>query len=115
MQKERIENYGTVKIGGAGNIREVEIKEFIQATFKDNRIVNVCELEDESFILSVENIASSGRGNHSMLLSKDSMFGLFSVMTLFIEKRGFDFQTEVDIALGNKQDIEYSCSKNLIK
>ena len=51
----------------------------------------MCELENGNFVLSVENIASSGRGNHSMLLSKDSMFALFSIMTLFTAKRGFAF------------------------
>lgn len=111
--RKELENYGTVKIIENTFIKDVAIIEFMQSTFKDNRVINVCELENGNFIISVENVESSGRGNHSMMLSKESFFGIFSIITLFINKKGFEFNEEVKQSIQSGDVINYSCSKNL--
>lgn len=113
MSEEKL-TYGKVTVGAeTADRRDVEIISFLQATFLNARLASICQLEDGSYTLNIENPASSGRSNQGMLLSKESLLGLMSVSMLFFQFQGLDFETELEKALGNSKEISYSCSDNI--
>lgn len=108
-------DYGHATVGaGTSTPKELKIIDFLQATFKNNRLASVTELEDGAFGLAIENPPSSGRSNQTMLLSKESLLAVVSVTMLFLKLKGLDFDVELEKALGGSDSIDYACSENLI-
>jgi len=104
--------YGKV-VTGSG---ELEIIDFVQATFKDNRVITVATLEDGSYALLVENPESSGRNAVSkMWLSKESTLGLFSTISMLFEAKGIDMIEELRQTVNSDGKISYGLSDNLQK
>ena len=70
--------YGVATVGlGTSQEREIPIEQCVKSLYKDNRLVSIVKLEDDSFILSVENPGSSGRATQtSMWLSRESFISL---------------------------------------
>ena len=46
---------GSITVGIGQEQRKIAIADFVQSTFKNNRTVSVCGLEDGSMVISVEN------------------------------------------------------------
>ncbi|MDF2931236.1 MAG: hypothetical protein K0R36_567 [Chryseobacterium sp.] len=112
---EENENYGKATIGfGTPEQKELNIVEFLQAEYKDNRLMSVVMLEDESFIFSVENPVSSGRAPHqSMRLGKESAIGMLSTILLYFNaKLGEEGMQEAIKEASVRNEINYSTSKN---
>lgn len=110
MTKES--NYGKV-ITGSG---ELEIIDFVQANYLDNRTITVASLEDGSYALLVENPESSGRNTISkMWLSKESTVGLFSTISMHFEAKGINLLDELKQAVNSDGKISYGISDNLQK
>lgn len=110
------ENYGKATIGfGTSEQKELDIVDFLKAEFKDNRLISVCMLEDESYIFSVENPASSGRSPHqSIRLGKESIIGMLSTMLLYFNtKLGKNGMQEAIQEASVRNEINYSASNNL--
>lgn len=85
MEKEYIDSIGKCTIGyGSDTPQEIEIEKFYQFEYTDGRVCIVYELEDDTFILRVENPATSGRLCETQIrLSRDSFIGLMGVMAIF--------------------------------
>ena len=114
MAEEEEKDYGKVTIGyGSSLEQELQVSEFIQATYKDNRLVTVSKLEDDTYVLMVENPQSSGRHPQSIMrLSKESFVGLISSAMLYANLVGWDLESELKKAL-DSEDIHFSASDNL--
>lgn len=110
-----MKDYGKALVAaGSDSPKELKIVEFLQATFINNRVATLSELEDGNFGLAIESPPSSGRSCQNMLLSKQSLMAIISVSTLFLKLKGLNFDLELEKSLGGKDTIDYSCSENLI-
>ena len=106
--------YGKITVGyGTSEQRELEIIDFVQANFKDNRVVSISQIEDGSLIGAVENPPSSGRcPQTSIWLSKESFIGLISTAMIYFNIKGEDMQKLLEESIkGN--EVNYSFSDNL--
>lgn len=106
--------YGKIRVGvGTNQQKELEIIDFVQARFKNNRIISISQIEDGSFVGAVENPPSSGRSTQSTIwLSKESFFGLLSTAMLYFNLKGEDMQKLLEESVeGGK--VDYSFSDNL--
>lgn len=108
------ENYGTVTVGyGKPDEKEVPIIEFIKSTYKDDRVVSIAKLEDDTYVLSVENVISSGRNpQNTMRLSKESFVGLLSTALLYLNVKGEDM-IELTKQSIDGDALRYHLSSNL--
>lgn len=98
---------------GSPQQREIEIVDFVQSHYKDNRTVTVAMLEDETYLLSVENIPSTGRSpQSSMWLSKDSFLGLLATSFMYFGCKGEDVGKMLNEAAAEDK-ISYSYSENI--
>jgi hypothetical protein len=109
--------YGSVVVGcGLGQIqKELAVIDFVQSEYKDHRLITTALLEDNSYIVSVENPESSGRNSSNTLrLSEESYIGLVSNAYLYFTAKGMDMEAMLKNAIDQKHQIEYSYSDNLI-
>lgn len=106
--------YGKITVGvGTSQQTDLEMVDFVQAKFKDNRIITVSEIEDGSLIGVVENVRSSGRASEaSIWLSKESFIGLISTAMLYFNIKGEDMQELLKQSL-DEEDVKYTFSDNL--
>jgi hypothetical protein len=106
---------GKITVGyGSTDQREMEIIDFVQAKFKDNRFVTVGGIEDGSLVVMVENPASTVRNAQTNLwLTKESFIGLLSTAFLYFSCKGEDMDKLLMEAL-EKEDIDYVYSDNLM-
>lgn len=111
---DKKKSFGTVTVGaGTAQSREIEIREFIQCAYKDRRLVTVSKLEDDTFVLVVENPESTGRHTtNKMWLSQESFIGLLASSMLYLKQTGLDLDKLVKDTLDTEQ-IHFSCSPNL--
>lgn len=116
MEKtEQKESLGKATIGfGTNQQTELEIVDFLKAEYKDNRLMSVVMLEDETFVFAVENPVSSGRAPHqSMRLGKESAIGMLSTLLLYFNtKLGEDGIQEAFREASVRNEINYSTSPN---
>ncbi len=106
--------YGKITVGvGTNEQRELQIVDFVQAHFKDNRIISVSQIEDGTLVGVVENPPSTGRNTQaSIWLSKESFIGLLSTAMLYFNVKGEDIQKLLEESIqGN--EVDYSFSDNL--
>ena len=106
--------YGAITVGtGTLNEHKIEIVDFIQAKYKDNRLVSMSQLEDKSFVVAVENPESSGRNTQATIwLSKESVIAMLSTcMMYFTAKEENINELLKESTEGNL--INYSFSDNL--
>lgn len=112
---EEKKTYGKAVIAAeTSERREVDVIDFVQASYTGNRVITVSSLDnDEGYILSVENVASSGRNpNSQMFLSKESFIGLMSTSILYWGCKGIDMADLIKEATQGKS-INYNFSDNL--
>lgn len=108
--------YGKITVGyGTSDQKELQVVDFLQAKFKDNRVISISQIEDGTFIGAVENPPSTGRNTQSTIwLSKESLIGLLSTAMLYFNIKGEDLQSLLEQSTQGK-DIDYSISDNLQK
>lgn len=111
---EERKDYGSVTVGyGKPEEREIPIIEFIKSSYKDDRIVSVAKLEDDTYCLSVENVASSGRNpSNTMRLSRESFIGLLATSLLYLSVKGEDM-LELTKKSIDGDTLRYHLSDNL--
>jgi hypothetical protein len=107
-------SYGEITVGyGTPEQRELKIVDFVQAKFKDHRLISISQIEDGSLTTVVENPALSGRNSQaSIWLSKESFVGMLSTAFLYFSAKGEDLG-ELMKQVIEKDDITYSYSDNL--
>ena len=106
--------YGKITVGyGTPDQKELQIVDFLQAQFKDHRLISISEIEDGSIASAVENPPSTGRHSQaSIWLSKESLIGLLSTAILYFNLKGEDLEDLFKQAVA-KDEIEYTYSDNL--
>jgi hypothetical protein len=114
METNKEHKYGTVTVGTGGpQQQDLEVINFVQSKYTDNRLISISELEDNTFMLVVENPASTGRATQSaMRLSKESFMALIAGSFLYFTCKGENMsQMMEDLATNGL--IDYSFSDNL--
>ena len=101
-------SYGNIKVGvGTGDERDIAITEFIQVDYTDDRTVTVAELENEDYLIMVENKESTGREPKvKMWLSKDSFISALSTGILYLHCKGENIGELFRKVIDNKDVIE---------
>lgn len=103
-------NYGKV-VTPEGQLAVID---FVRAQYKDHRVISVASVEDGSFIISVENPESTGRNpSNKMWLSKESLVGLFSTISLLFEAKDMDMRDLLNDTVDPSRLISYELSPNL--
>ena len=96
-----------------GKQTPIAVADFVQATYKDSRLISVAGLADNTFIIAVENPESTGRNpKQQMRLTKESLVGLLSTIMLYYDCKQEDL---IELTKGsiNHGKIDYQCSDNL--
>lgn len=112
-QEEKVSR-GKVTVGfGTTEQREMEIIDFVQAEFKDHRLISISEIEDGSLVTVVENPKSSGRNTQATIwLSKESFVGMLSTAFIYFSAKGQDLGKLMQEAV-ERNKIDYTFSDNL--
>ena len=105
---------GKITVGyGTAEQRELEIVDFVQAEFKDHRLISISQIEDGSLVAVVENPVSSGRNTQATIwLSKESFVGMLSAAFLYFSAKGEDLG-ELMKSVIESEYINYTYSDNL--
>lgn len=105
---------GKVTVGfGTAEQKEMEIIDFVQAEFRDHRLISISEIEDGSLVTVVENPKSTGRNTQATIwLSKESFIGMLSTAFIYFSAKGEDLGKLMQTAVENNQ-IDYTFSDNL--
>ncbi len=106
---------GKITVGiGSGEQKEIEVLDFVQSTFKDNRVITTAGLEDGSMLITVENPKSTGRASQATIwLSKESVLGILSTCFLYFGCKGEDVQSLFLDSVQNKDMLDFTYSDNL--
>ena len=82
----------TIKVLDAqGNSKEMEILDFIQASFIGDRTVTIGKIEDDNYLLNIVRKPETKEPIQSyMFLTKESMIALFATMSLYFSATGED-------------------------
>ena len=82
----------TIKVLDAqGNQKEMEILDFIQASFIGDRTVTIGKIEDDNYLLNIVRKPETKEPIQSyMFLTKESMIALFATMSLYFSATGED-------------------------
>jgi hypothetical protein len=109
-------SYGKITVGvGSENQRDLNIVEFLQSRYTDNRLITVSRIEDGTYSLTVENPESSGRGTLSqMWLSEQSVVGLISTLMHYFNVKDMNLHELLNNSINNNS-VDYRISDNLIK
>ena len=111
-----VKSYGKVTVGhGSQEQKGIDVIEFLQAEYKDRRLVSISVLNDDvnSIVGTVENPLSTGRNPQSSIwLSPESMFALVSTYFLFLTMQGKDIQSMVEQSI-SKDVVDFSYSDGL--
>lgn len=109
-------NYGKATVGiGTTEMREIDILNYLQAQYKDHRLISIAQVEDdvESFIVTVENPESTGRATkQSIWLSKESLMGFVSAVMLYFTAKKENLDELLKNCVSDKE-IGYSVSDNI--
>lgn len=105
--------YGGVVITGEnGEKKTLKVVDFLRMEFADHRLISVSRLEDgESYLLTIENPASTGRATQTnLLLTMESYISLLTTALIFFEATGVNVEELLRKAINNKGvlDAEYS-------
>ncbi len=114
MENNKTHKYGTVTIGAGGpGQKELEVINYVQSKYTDNRLVAISELEDGSYTLVVENPQSSGRATQAaMRLTKESFIALIAGSFLYFSCKNENMTAMME-EVATKGLIDYSFSDNL--
>lgn len=113
--EETKKSYGTVRVAGENHTapKDIKIADFITCDFADRRSISVSHLEDDTYVLAVENPMSTGRHPQSLMrLSRESFIGLITSSMFYLSAKGEDIKEILQEAVQNNQ-INYSYSDNL--
>lgn len=107
-------SYGKITVGvGSSKERELNIKSFVQAEFKDKRLISISLLEDDTMLAIVENTESEERSElESIWLTKESFIGMISTAMMYFNMSGEDLEKLLKDSF-EKDEIEYGYSNNL--
>src|SRR5574344_562309 len=92
---------------------ELNIIECVQSHFIYGRTITINKSEENTYLLSVKNSESSGRNpKATMHLTKESMIGLYALISVYFQVSGIDYENELNKIIIGEQ-FKISCSDNL--
>ncbi|WP_216726121.1 hypothetical protein [Hymenobacter siberiensis] len=95
------------------NGEKLQIIDYLQADYVDNRVISVSTIENGSVLLAVENPASTGRNTRNqMWLSAESAFGLLNAMHMYYLAKGVNMEDAVR-ACAKSDQVTYRKTPNL--
>lgn len=104
--------YGTVTVNDK-NKTQLSVIEVLKVEFNGGRIVSVNELEDNTFLLALDNAKGTGRiPTVNIWLTKDSLFALSHCIVAFAGLKGNKFKKEM-LAYAKNNLIDSVASNNL--
>ena len=112
--RDHVEKLGTVTVAGpfGESPRDVPIKNFVRCEFTGRRLCTVAETTENTFVLAVENPASSGRASSSVMhLTEESLFALVSSVFVYFTHMGVDVDEKlknINITGGGNISFEYA-------
>lgn len=94
-------------------IKEIEITDMVRSVFNDHRMCTIARTEDNTFVLAIENPASTGRLPMSQIhLSEDSMLALVNGIFLFYHHNNIDIEQKMKEIVDSDSIIyEYDTTK----
>ena len=94
--------------------RTLQLTDLVRATYKDHRFCTVARAEDNTFLLAVENPASTGRATLAQMhLSEESMLAIASCIFLFYQHKEIDVTEKFqEIASSGNLSYEYAPKKD---
>lgn len=99
-----MKNYGIIKVGD----EEISITQVSRMEFKDKRFVTIAETEKDSYVVMVENLASSGRNPEQHLhLTRDSFVSLFSAIMMHMEMKGEDIERLINECISDENVFRF--------
>ena len=105
--------YGQLTAGPPSERKQLNIIDFVQANFNDNRTVTVSEVEDGSYCITVENAVSTGRNPQSSIwLSKESVVAMSATILVYFGVKGISMEDMLKEAVKDGI-VDYKCSDNI--
>ena len=103
---------GYVEVENMEGKKQLAIVDYIQSAFVGGRIVTVAKLEDNTYVLSVENTVSSGRALQSqMRLTEESFLALISSCMLYFHHNDIDLKEKLQ-SIMTSEALNYTYTKN---
>ena len=105
-----MESHGKLTVGfGTPQQREIEVKDYIAFSAADDRKVSIAELvDDQGYIVSVENYPSSGRNTaNTMWLSKESLQAVGFAFHMFNAAKGWEPDQVIEEVFGSPDFVFY--------
>ena len=107
-------NHGKVTIKEDGKEREIAIVDYSRFEFKDNRFVTILETEEKTYIISVENLPSTGRCPiQKMHLTEESLIGILTSALQHLTFKGVDLEELMKNSVGENELINYKTTIGL--
>lgn len=104
-----MKSYGIIKVGD----EEISITDVSRIEFKDKRFVSIAETEKESYVVMVENLASSGRNTKQHLhLTRVSFISLFSAIMMHLEMKGENVENLIDECVSDENVFRFESTFN---
>ena len=102
-----MKSYGIIKVGD----EEISITEVSRIEFKDKRFVSIAETEKGSYVVMVENLASSGRNPKQHLhLTRESFISLFSAIMMHLEMKGESIEDLINECVSDEKVFRFESS-----
>ena len=104
-----MKNYGEIVVDG----ERISITEVSRIEFKDKRFITIGETEKESYVVMIENLASSGRNPKQHLhLTRESFISLFSAIMMHLETKREDIKSLINECVSNEKVFRFETSLN---
>ena len=99
-----MKNYGEIIVGD----EKISITEISRIEFKDKRFVTIAETEKDSYVIIVENLASSGRNpKQHMHLTRKSFISVFSAIMMHIDMKGEDIERLINECISDENVFRF--------
>ena len=104
-----MKNYGEIVVGD----ERISITEVSRIEFKDKRFITIAETEKESYVVMIENLASSGRNPKQHLhLTRESFIHLFSAIIMHLEMKGESIEDLINECVSDENVFRFETSLN---
>lgn len=106
--------YGTVLIESSEGTKELEIKDYVTASLKDQRI-SIAGIEGGTIVINITlPQKSSGNMYAGLNLTKKSLAGVMALLSIYCDLKGWNFECMLEEVFSGEA-VEYSYSDNLEK
>lgn len=108
MKKSK--DYGSIKFGTPDDYTEVKVKDSLSGSFNDGRVISIQHLENDTYVLAVENPSDSIREKFSyMQLTHDTLVAILYSLYHYVEGRKLNLADELNrMMVGKEINIEVS-------